>query len=58
MRRLLQVISGAAFVGTVLPSAVYLAGGLDLPGVHRWMWVSMVVWFAATPWWMGRPNPS
>jgi len=61
MRRLLQLISWIALLGTVAPSVLYLAGSMQLPQVKLVMLVSTIAWFVATPFWMGRtpetPSP-
>jgi hypothetical protein len=56
MRRFLQVISWAALAGTVLPPALFLADKITL-GQSQWtMLVATIIWFIATPLWMGRPK--
>ena len=54
MRRVLQVISWAALAGTIVPSALYLAGRIDLAQSKWALLVATFVWFIATPLWMGR----
>jgi hypothetical protein len=54
MRLLLQLISYVALLGSIVPSLLYLKGGMDLPTVKVWMLVSTVVWFAVVPCWMDR----
>lgn len=54
MRRLLQVISWLSLAGTQLPSVLYLAGRMSLDQSIFWFNVATIVWFAATPLWMGR----
>ena len=54
MRVLLQTISALALVSTLLPAVLYLDGSLPLPQTKWGMLVSTVVWFVATPLWMGR----
>jgi hypothetical protein len=56
MKRLLQLISWTALLGTVAPSALYLTGNMQLPQVKLVMLVSTIAWFASTPFWMGRPT--
>jgi len=56
MRRLLQVISWSACAGTVLPSFLFLAGVMGKSEVQRWMLLATIVWFVATPLWMGREH--
>jgi hypothetical protein len=54
MRRVTQIVSALALVGTILPPALFLGGRLDLAQVKTWMFAATVVWFAATPFWMER----
>ncbi len=57
MRTLAQIVSWIAIVGTILPSVLYLFERIAL-GPCKWaMLVATIVWFAVTPFWMGRsPN--
>ena len=48
-----QTISWTAMAGIVVPGAIFLAGSVDLDQVKYIMLVSTVVWFVATPLWMG-----
>jgi hypothetical protein len=54
MRYVLQIISWLALAATILPSAVFLAGRLDLAHVQWIMLAAALVWFAVTPFWMER----
>lgn len=54
MKKIAQTISWLALALTILPSVWFLAGSLDLDNVKRLMNVATVVWFVATPLWMGR----
>jgi len=54
MRILFQIISWLGVLGTILPSAMFLAGVLDLDQVKRLMLLAAIVWFVFTPLWMGR----
>lgn len=54
MRMALQILSAAALALTIVPAAVFLAGGMALPTVKWLMLIGMVLWFAATPFWMER----
>jgi hypothetical protein len=54
MRRLLQAISWIAFAATIAPSVLFLAGQLTLDQTKLIMLVATIVWFSATPLWMGR----
>jgi len=55
-RRLLQIVSWLALVATILPSALFLAGRITLDQSKAWLLVATIVWFAATPFWMGRKD--
>jgi hypothetical protein len=54
MRRVTQIVSALALVGTILPPVLYLGGSLDPAQLKTWMFAATVVWFAATPFWMER----
>lgn len=57
MRRLVQTISWIAIIGTILPSVLYLFDVVSLPACKWSMLIATVVWFVATPLWMGRAGP-
>ncbi|MHB0957753.1 MAG: hypothetical protein ACYC6N_10145 [Pirellulaceae bacterium] len=50
----LQFISALALAATILPSVLFLMGRIPLATCSWLMLVATVVWFAATPLWMGR----
>ncbi len=50
----LQCISWTALAATLLPSILFLAGSIDLATCSGLMLVATLVWFATTPFWMGR----
>lgn len=54
VRRVFQVLSWGSLILTVLPSVLFFAGLMDLDRVKWVMFISTIVWFAATPFWMGR----
>lgn len=54
MRIFLQITSWVALVATILPAVLFLANALDLNQTKWIMLAGTLVWFAATPWWMGR----
>lgn len=54
MRYVLQVVSGFALAGTIVPPLLYFASAMTLDGMKLWMSVATIVWFAATPFWMDR----
>lgn len=52
MKRIAQVISIIALVGTILPPCLFFADKLSLAATQQWMLGATVVWFIATPFWM------
>jgi hypothetical protein len=56
MRRIAQLISLIGLIATILPALMYLTGGLELPATKTTMFIATVVWFVATPMWMGRQD--
>jgi hypothetical protein len=56
MRIILQAISALALVSTLMPAVLFMTGSLELPQVMTAMLVATVVWFIATPLWMGKPS--
>jgi purine-cytosine permease-like protein len=52
-RLLCQLLSWVSLAGVVAPGAVYLAGAASLDDVKTLMIASTVLWFIATPLWMG-----
>ncbi len=54
LRTLLQLLSWISLVATILPSLLYLSGGIDLDRCKMSMLTATIVWFAVTPWWMER----
>lgn len=54
MRTVLQAISWIALVATILPSILFLQGSMDLDRAKLVMLLATIVWFVATPLWMGR----
>ena len=57
MRRILQLLSGLAMIGVILPSILFLAGRTDLKSVHYIMIMATALWFLTTPLWMERKTP-
>ncbi len=51
---MLKTLSLAALVLTIFPSLLYVTGVLTLDTVKWIALVGTLVWFAATPLWMGR----
>jgi hypothetical protein len=56
MRLALQLVSWVALAATIAPSLSFLAGQLTLDKTKLAMLAATVAWFAATPFWMGRPK--
>lgn len=56
MRLILKVISWMALVAVIAPSVMFLSGRMDLPTLKLVMLIATVVWFIATPCWMGRTS--
>ncbi len=56
MRILLQLVSTIALIATILPSIMFLTDSLDLAQTKLWMLIATIVWFIATPLWMGQPS--
>lgn len=54
MRPLLQSISALSLVATILPAILFMSGALALDEVKWIMLLATVVWFVATPLWMGK----
>jgi hypothetical protein len=54
MRRIAQTISWIALVATLVPAFAFFFDGCTLEQVKQWMLWATVVWFVATPFWMGR----
>lgn len=54
MKRAAQSVSIAALAGTIVPPALYFAGGLELDAAKWWMLVAAIAWFASAPLWMDR----
>jgi hypothetical protein len=54
MRRIVQIISWAALAATILPPVLFLTGHMTLDQLKLAMLAATIVWFAATPLWMGR----
>lgn len=52
MKRIAQVISILALVGTILPPCLFFADNLSLATTQQWMLGAALVWFIATPFWM------
>jgi hypothetical protein len=58
MRTVFQIISWASLVLTILPAILFFAQVMDLDRVKLVMFLATIVWFVATPMWMGRKEAS
>lgn len=56
MRHVLQIISLAALLATIVAPILFFAMYLTLDQTKATMLAATIVWFAATPFWMGRPK--
>jgi hypothetical protein len=54
VRRIAQLASLAALVGTISPPVLYFVNRIALDVAQGWMLAATVVWFVATPLWMDR----
>ncbi len=52
MKRIAQIISGIALVGTFVPPCLFFADQLSLAAMQQWLLGAAIVWFVATPFWM------
>jgi uncharacterized membrane protein YfcA len=57
MRHAAKAISGIALATTVIPCLLYFGGWVGHSAVTSSALVGTVVWFLATPCWMGRELP-
>jgi hypothetical protein len=56
MRPVLQIISFAALLGTIAAPILFFATHLSLDQMKAAMLAATVIWFVATPFWMGHPK--
>lgn len=56
MRTVLPIISWVSLAATILPSVLFVAGQITLDQSKLAMLAATIVWFVATPLWMGRPK--
>jgi hypothetical protein len=52
MKRIAQLISWIALVGTIVPALMFFADRLSLAAMQQWLLGTAVIWFVATPLWM------
>ena len=53
-RRIIQAISWISLAGTIVPSALYLIGRVNLEQSKWLLLVATFVWFITAPLWIGR----
>jgi hypothetical protein len=56
MRLVLQIVSWAALAATALAPVLYAAGQVSLAPTKLAILLATIIWFATTPFWMGRPK--
>jgi hypothetical protein len=56
MRTGLQIASWVALVAMFVAPVLFFAGRITLDQTKFAMLVATIVWFAAVPFWMGRPK--
>jgi hypothetical protein len=54
MRRVAQVVSLIALVATIAPAILYFTQTIELDTTKLATNIATLVWFVATPLWMGR----
>lgn len=54
MRLLLQLLSFLGLALTIVPSVLVFMGQLAFETNQTLMFIGMVLWFGATPFWMGK----
>jgi len=57
MHTAFKLVSLAALAFVTIPSVLYFSGMLSLDQVKMLALVGTIIWFATTPWWMGRELP-
>jgi len=57
MQTYAKIASLVALVATIMPCLLYFLGAIGLEAVKWTALVGTVVWFIATPLWMGRELP-
>lgn len=51
-KRIAQILSGLALVGTIVPPVLFFADRLSLSATQQWLLGAALLWFLATPIWM------
>jgi hypothetical protein len=54
MRYFLQALSWLALALSIVPAILYFARLMPLDRMKLVLLIAMIVWFVATPFWMGR----
>jgi hypothetical protein len=57
MNGIAKIVSLVALTATIVPSLLYFAGAMGHDAVKWSALAGTVVWFVATPLWMGRDLP-
>lgn len=57
MISLLKLVSLVALLGTIVPSILCIMGLIELESVKWIAFAGTILWFATTPFWMGRQIP-
>ncbi len=52
-----QIVSLLALAATIVPCLLYFFGAIGLDAVKLTALIGTIVWFIATPFWMGRKLP-
>ena len=52
MKKIAQIVSVIALVGTLAPALSFFNDKMDLPTVKTWMIVATVLWFISATLWM------
>lgn len=56
MRRVLQILSWISLAATIASSILFVMDRISLDQSKLILGLATVVWFVATPLWMGRPK--
>jgi hypothetical protein len=58
MRLIAQIVSYMSLAAVLLPAFLYFFDAMSLERVKLAMLIATIVWFIATPLWMGRAKPA
>jgi hypothetical protein len=53
MKQILQLISLAGILLTIVPPVLFFLGKISQPGQNMWMLIGAVIWFASAIFWLG-----